>query len=74
MLNLKIDKMKTYKLIGLDYYTVAFSLEDAVMVFLANRIGVTINDIEVSDIEPAEEALGKVLRSREELDALNYID
>lgn len=66
--------MKTYKLKGLDYYTVAFSPEDAVFTFLANKIGVTVKDIEEADIEPNRDALGRVFRSREELDAVEDTD
>lgn len=59
--------MKTYKLNGLEIYTVAFSKEDAVSVFLANKIGVTINNVIETDIEPNRDAVGKVFKSLEEL-------
>ena len=58
--------MKTYKLNGLDIYTVAFNKTDATVVFLINRIGVTEKNIIETDIAPNEEAVGKVFRSLEE--------
>lgn len=59
--------MKTYKLNGLEIYTVAFSKKDAVLVFLANKIGVTEQNITETDIQPNRDAIGKVFRSLEEL-------
>lgn len=59
--------MKTYKLNGLEIYTVAFSKKDAVLVFLANKIGVTEQNITETDIQPNRNAIGKVFRSLEEL-------
>ena len=59
--------MKTYKLNGLEIYTVAFSKKDAVLVFFANKMGVTEENIIETDIQPNRDALGKVFRSLEEL-------
>lgn len=59
--------MKTYKLKGLDYYTVAFSKEDAVGIFWLDSIGVTENDLIETDIKPNREAIGKVFKSLDEL-------
>lgn len=59
--------MKTYKLNGLEIYTVAFDKKDAVIIFLANKIGVTEEDVIETDIEPNRDAIGKVFRSLEEL-------
>lgn len=59
--------MKTYKLNGLEIYTVAFNLKDALLVFLANKIGVTESNIIETDIEPNRDAIGTVFRSLEEL-------
>lgn len=59
--------MKTYQLNGLDIYTVAFNKKDAVMVFLANKIGVTEQNITETDITPNRNAIGKVFRSLKEL-------
>ena len=58
--------MKTYKLNGLDIYTVAFNRTDATVIFLINRIGVVPENIIETDITPKEEAIGKVFRSLEE--------
>lgn len=58
--------MKTYKLKGLEYYMSAFSIEDAVILFLANNIGVTAANIEETDIEPNRDAIGRVFMSLEE--------
>lgn len=58
--------MKTYKLIGLDFYTAAFSKVDAALVFLANKIGVLPSNIEETDIEPNRDAVGRVFRSLED--------
>lgn len=65
--NLKIKIMKTYKLKGLEYYCVAFDKIDAVFVFLANKIGVTENNVEETSFEPNGDAVGRVFRSIEEL-------
>lgn len=59
--------MKTYKLNNLEIYTVAFNKEDAVLVFLTNRIGVTVENVVKTDIEPNRDAIGKVFRNLEEL-------
>lgn len=59
--------MKVYKLKGLEYYCVAFHEIDAVFVFLANKIGVTENNIEETSFEPNGDAIGKVFKSIEEL-------
>lgn len=59
--------MKTYKLNGLEIYTVAFSKSDAVLVFLANRMGVTEKDVTETDIEPNRDAIGQVFRSLNDL-------
>ena len=59
--------MKTYKLDGLEYYTVAFSKVDACIIFIANRIGVTPEDIIETDIEPNRDAVGRVFKSLEDL-------
>lgn len=59
--------MKTYKLKELEIYTVAFDKQDAVIVFLVNKIGVTEEDVIETDIEPNRDAVGKVFRSLEEL-------
>ena len=58
--------MKTYKLNGLEIYTVAFSKKDAVLVFLANKMGVTEENVTETDIQPNRDAIGKVFRSLEE--------
>lgn len=62
--------MKTYQLNGLEIYVVAFSKQDAVSVFWANKIGVTQDDVIETDIEPNRDAIGKVFRSLDEL--INY--
>ena len=59
--------MKTYKLNGLEIYTVAFTKKDAVLIFLSNKIGVTEENITETDIQPNRDAIGKVFRSLEEL-------
>lgn len=59
--------MKTYKLNGLEIYTVAFSKKDAVLLFLANKIGVTEENVIETDIQSNRDAIGKVFRSLEEL-------
>ena len=59
--------MKTYKLNNLEIYTVAFNKEDALLIFLANKIGVTTENIVETDIEPNRDAIGKVFRNLEEL-------
>lgn len=59
--------MKTYKLEGLEKYTVAFSKEDAVFVFLANKIGVTVDNIIELDTQPNRDAIGKVFISLTDL-------
>lgn len=59
--------MKTYKLNELEIYTVAFSKKDAVLVFLANKIGVTEENVIETDIQSNRDAIGKVFRSLEEL-------
>lgn len=59
--------MKTYKLSGLEIYTVAFNKKDAVLVFLANKIGVTEENVIETDIQPNRDAIGKIFRSLEEL-------
>ena len=58
--------MKTYKLNGLEYYTCAFSKNDACLTFLANKIGVTVDNIIETDITPNRDAIGKVFKSLEE--------
>lgn len=62
--------MKTFKLNGVEIYTVAFNKSDAVLVFMINKIGVTEANIIETDIEPNRDALGKVFRNLEEL--INY--
>lgn len=59
--------MKTYKLNGLEIYTVAFNKKDAVLTFLANKIGVTEENVTETDVQPNRDAIGKVFRSLEEL-------
>jgi hypothetical protein len=59
--------MKTYKLNGLEIYTVAFSKKDATLVFIANKMGITEENITETDIEPNRDAIGKVFRSLKEL-------
>lgn len=59
--------MKTYKLNGIEYYTVAFNKKDAMCTYLLNSIGVTTDDIIETDIEPNRDAIGKVFTSLEEL-------
>ena len=59
--------MKTYKLNGLEIYTVAFNKKDAVLVFLANKIGVTEENVTKTNIQPNRDAIGKVFKSLEEL-------
>lgn len=58
--------MKTYKLIGLPYYTIAFDVKDALFTFLLNKIGVTESNIEETTIEPNRDAFGKIFKSLEE--------
>jgi hypothetical protein len=58
--------MKTYKLNGLEYYTCAFNKQDACVVFLVNKIGVTHDDIVETDIAPNRDAVGKVFKSLEQ--------
>jgi len=66
--------MKTYKLIGLPYYTVSFDVKDALFTFLLNKIGVTESNIEETTIEPNRDAFGKVFKSLEEYEnfEINY--
>jgi len=59
--------MKTYKLNGLEIYIVAFNKKDAVLVFLANKIGVTEENVTKTNIQPNRDAIGKVFKSLEEL-------
>ena len=59
--------MTTYKLDGLEFYTVAFSKSDAVIIFLVNKIGVTEKNVLETEIEPNRDAVGKVFRSLQEL-------
>jgi hypothetical protein len=44
----------------------AFSIKDAVIICLANKIGVTTANIEETDIEPNRDAVGKVFKSLED--------
>lgn len=66
--------MKTYKLIGIPYYTVSFSIKDALFTFLLNKIGVTESNIEETDILPNRDAFGKVFKTLEEYEnfEINY--
>lgn len=59
--------MKIYKLNGLEKYTVAFNKEDAVFIFLANKIGVTVENIIELDVTPNRDAIGKVFNYLTEL-------
>lgn len=59
--------MKVYKLNGLEIYTIAFNRNDAVLIFLANKMGVTAKNVSETDIEPNRDGLGRVFRSLEEL-------
>lgn len=61
--------MKVYKLDALEYYTVAFSKEDAVFIFLLNNIGVTINNLVETEFAPNRDAIGKLFTSLEELNS-----
>ena len=61
--------MKTYKLDGLEYYTVAFDKNDAALSFIINKIGVTSSDIVETDIEPNRAAIGRVFRSLTEFES-----
>lgn len=63
--------MKTYKLNGIEYYTVAFSKGDAVEVFWLHGIGVTETNVVETDIEPNREAIGNVFRSLVEMEEFN---
>lgn len=65
--------MKTYKLKGIEKYTVAFDISDAKIVFWINKIGVLETDIEEIDTQPNRDAIGKVFDS---IDALQdyYIE
>lgn len=63
--------MKVYQLNGIEYYCVAFSKGDALILFWANKIGVTLENIVETDIEPDRDAIGKVFRSKEELESFS---
>lgn len=66
--------MKTYKLEGLEYYTVAFSKEEAVSIFWLHSIGITEKNLIETNIKPNRDAIGKVFKSLDELQnfELNY--
>lgn len=59
--------MKVYKLKGIDYYTVAFSKEDAIVIFYLNKIGVTVENIEETNLTPDRNKIGKFFKSLEDL-------
>lgn len=59
--------MKVYKLKELEYYTVAFSKGEAVTLFWKNNIGVTVDNIEETDITPNREAIGSVFKNLESM-------
>ncbi len=59
--------MKVFKLKGLDFYVAAFSVEDAILLCLLNKIGITENDITEVSIDVDREAIGQVFRNYEEL-------
>lgn len=63
--------MKTYKLDGLEYYTVAFSKKDAVFRFLMNKIGVTENNLIEVNIEPNRDGLGRIFKNLNDLITFN---
>jgi len=62
--------MKTFKLIGLEYYLCCFSKKEAVSVFWINKIGVCEENIEETNIEPNRDAVGIVFKSLN--DYINY--
>ena len=65
--------MKTYKLKGLDIYVAnTFSKEDAVVVFLINKIGITVNDLVETDYKVDRDIVSELIRSESEL--LNILD
>ena len=61
--------MKLFKLIGLEYYTVAHTKEGATQIYLINKIGVTINNVEEvpSDKRYSSDAFGKIFKDLKEL-------
>ena len=65
--------MKTYKLKGLDIYVAnTFSKEDAVVVCLINKIGITVNDLVETDYKVDRDIVAELIRSESEL--LNILD
>jgi len=65
--------MKTYKLKGLDIYIAnVFSKEDAVIVCLINKIGITVNDLVETDYKVDRNIVAELIRSESEL--LNMLD
>jgi len=62
--------MKTYKLNGLEYYTCAFTKEEAVLIFISNKIGITTYNIHETDIKPNRDAIERVFKSLE--DYINF--
>lgn len=61
--------MKLFKIVGLSYYTVANTVKDATHIYLINKIGVTINNVEEvsSDKRYSADAFGKVFKDLKEL-------
>ena len=60
--------MKTYKLKGLDIYVAnTFSKEDAVVVCLINKIGITVNDLVETDYKVDRYIVAELIRSESEL-------
>lgn len=69
----KINKMKTYKLKGIEYYIAnVFSKEEVVIIAWLNKIGVTANDIDETNIVVDRDIVATVFRSRDELS--NYVE
>ena len=61
--------MKTYKLIGLEKYVVAFNESDAKITFWLNKIGVLETNIEEVNAVGNRDALGKVFNSLSDLES-----
>lgn len=59
--------MKVYKLNGLEKYTVAFSKEDAVFIFILSGMGITVKNVIETDIKPNRDAVGSVFDSVKDL-------
>jgi hypothetical protein len=61
--------MKLFKLIGLEHYTVANTVEDATQSYIINKFGVTINNVKEipSDKRYSSDAFGKIFKDLKEL-------